>query len=157
MSEIWKNIPDYDNYDVSNLGNVRSKRKVLSPSVNVHGYKVVSLYANGIKKQWKVHQLVALCFLDYKFENHSIVIDHVNGDKIDNKLSNLKLISQRENRSKLSKKTTSKYTGVYFQKKTRKYTAMIYINGKTKYLGVFSNQKDAKCAYDNELKILKRP
>jgi hypothetical protein len=27
MSEVWKNIPDYDNYEVSNLGNVRSKRK----------------------------------------------------------------------------------------------------------------------------------
>ena len=158
MSEVWKNIPDYDNYEVSNFGNVKSKRKTLTPSTNIHGYKVVSLHSNGIKKQWKVHQLVALCFLDYKFENHSLVIDHINGDKIDNRLENIQLISQRENRSKLSKKTTSDHVGVYFQKKTGKYTAMIYVNGKVKYLGSFDNQEDAKAAYDQELNnlILKR-
>lgn len=158
MSEVWKNIPDYDNYEVSNLGNVRSKRKTLNPSTNIQGYKVVSLHSNGVKKQWKVHQLVALCFLSYRFENHSLVIDHINGDKTDNRLDNLQLISQRENRSKLSKKTTSDYVGVYFQKKTKKYTSMIYINGTIRYLGSFDNQEDAKAAYDKELNnlILKR-
>lgn len=158
MSEVWKNIPDYDNYEVSNLGNVKSKRKLLKPSINMYGYAVLSLHNKGVKKQWKVHQLVALCFFDYRFENHSTVIDHINGSKSDNRLENLQLISQRENKSKSSKKTTSKYTGVYFQKKTGKYTVMIYINGKIKYLGSFDNQEDAKAAYDQELNnlILKR-
>jgi len=158
MSEVWKNIPDYDNYEVSNLGNVRSKRKLLKPSINVFGYAVLSMYNKGIKKQWKVHQLVALCFLGYRFENHSIVIDHINENKSDNRLENIQLISQRENKSRSSKKTTSRYTGVYFQKKTGKYTAMIYVDDKLKYLGVFVNQEDAKMAYDKELinLILKR-
>ena len=153
MDEIWKPVPGYEGYyQVSSLGNIKSKRKLLNPYTNVHGYQVVSLLLKGVRKQWKVHQVVALSFLDYTFKNHGIIIDHIDGCKTNNYLSNLQLISQRENKSKLSKKTGSKYTGVYFQKKSGKYTAMIYVKDKIKYLGLFETEEEASEYYQNALK-----
>jgi hypothetical protein len=152
MSEVWKIIPEFENYMVSNLGNVRSKRKLLNPTTNLHGYKVVSLHNKGVKKQKKVHQLVALCFLNYQFENHSLVIDHVNGVKTDNKVENLQLITQRQNKSKDSPKITCSKTGVYLQKKTGRFTAMIYIKNTYKYLGSFKTEEEASDYYQKALK-----
>lgn len=152
MSEVWKIIPEFENYMVSNLGNVRSNRKLLNPTTNLHGYKVVSLHNKGVKKQKKVHQLVTLCFLDYQFKNHSLVIDHVNGIKTDNKVENLQLISQRENKSKDSPKTTCSKTGVYLQKKTGKFTAIIHVKGLNKYLGLFNTEAEAYEYYQKALK-----
>lgn len=147
MNEIWKSIPNYERYFVSNFGNVKGLRGLLNPSKNHHGYLVVSLHNEFGKKQFKIHQLVALCFLNYKFKNHSLIIDHVNNDKSDNRLENLNLISQRANKSKDSNKTTSSYTGVYFQKKTGKYISMLYANNKYNYLGIFENEKEASEYY----------
>ena len=65
--EIWKDLEDYPNYQVSNMGRVKSlkfsKEKIMKSSKNNNGYFVVSLCKEGKIKNYLVHRLVAQAFL----------------------------------------------------------------------------------------------
>jgi hypothetical protein len=80
-------------------------------------------------------------------ENH---IDHINFDKSDNRLSNLRVISARENTSRVKRGTSSKYVGVYFMKSRSKWDARIKVLGKVKHLGYFDDEYQAHLAYEKE-------
>jgi SET domain-containing protein len=158
MNEIFKDIPDYEGiYQVSNLGNVKSirngKEKILSKRITSRGYVLCSLFKNGELKQIQAHQLVAITFLGHKPDGHKIVVDHIDNNKLNNRLDNLQLISQRENILK-DRKSKSKYTGVVWHEKAKKWMARIKFYGKSKYLGLFKNEHDAHLAYQNALKQL---
>jgi len=72
-------------------------------------------------------------------------IDHINGDKADNRLVNLRNVSRGINmmNKAQSKKNTSGVTGVVWHKAARKWTAQIRIDGKNHYLGVFNTVSEA--------------
>ena len=163
--ENWKKIKDYPNYEVSDLGNVRSldrtiktsNNKVrffkgvnLNPSVNVHGYKIVSLNNNGFKKTFRVHKLVAVAFLNHTPSGFKEVVDHINNDKLDNRVDNLQLTTQRHNLSK-DKKGSSKYTGVSWHKRHNKWGSQIRVNSKIKHLGYYDCELAAAHAYQKAL------
>jgi hypothetical protein len=75
-------------------------------------------------------------------------IDHINGNKKDNRLENLRAVSNRENlrNKKIYKNNTSGTIGVSFYKSKQGYQASIKINGKRKNLGVFKNKEEAIAA-----------
>lgn len=154
--EIWKTIPGYDKYKVSNLGRIKSLKykepKILKKKINIYGYEQIALTKNSKKKYYQVHQLVAMAFLNHKPCGHKIVVDHIDFDRTNNTLQNLRLTTQRENTNKKHLKSSSKYTGVYWDKKSDKWRSMIRINGKLKYLGLYENEYDAYLSYKKELK-----
>jgi hypothetical protein len=150
--EIWRIIPDYNcNYKVSNLGRVYSNisNKYLSFN-SVRGYKTVSL--NG--KNRYVHQLVAICFLNHKPNGHKSIVDHIDGNHLNNRLDNLQIITQRQNLSKDKKNKTSKYTGVCWNKRAKKWFSQIRDGKKVIYLGVFRSELEAANAYKKAKKAL---
>lgn len=154
--ENWKAIPGYEGlYEVSDLGNVRNVRtgRILKPAKNSTGYLKVVLLKNGKLKNPKIHKLVAMAFLDHVPCGHKITVDHINGIRIDNKLENLELVSMRENtnRGYARRKTSSEFPGVSFNKRDKKWIAQIYVNGKLKYLGLFTNELEAAQAYQTAL------
>jgi hypothetical protein len=158
IEEIWKDIPGYEGiYQVSDLGNVKSlrfnKEKILKPGVNGSGYYTVVL-CKGKRKTKKVHKLVAMAFLNHNPDGYKLVVDHKDNDKLNNILSNLQLISQRENSSK-DKKGTSKHTGVSWDKERNKWKSSISINGKLKNLGRFNCELAAHHAYEKKLDEIK--
>ena len=118
MQEIWKKIitPDgiYENYQVSNLGNIRSlnynhtgKEKILKQNENRYGYMQVRLCKNSETKNYTVHRLVAMAFMpnvmNYK------CIDHRDTNKHNNNVLNLVWCTQKQNaNNELSKKKMSK-------------------------------------------------
>ena len=159
MEEIWKNVPNYDGmYQVSNLGRVKSfkknKEKILINSKHHSGYLTNKLSKNNVSKSFMTHQLVAICFLNHSQKGMSLVIDHINNDKSNNKVENLQVITQRENSYKNQGKYSSKYKGVSWHKLANKWIAGIYIKGKKYNLGLFINEKEASDAYQLKLKTL---
>lgn len=100
-----------------------------------------------------IHKLVAMAFLNHTPDGTQIfVINHKNFDKMDNRVENLEIVTSRENSNKKHLSSTSKYTGVSWNKNTNKWRADIYINSKLNYLGLFTNEIEASNAYQNALK-----
>ena len=104
--EIWKDIPNYEGYQVSNLGRVKSlerldvigrkrKEKILKPTINHKGYYQVGLWKQSIGKMYLVHRLVWIAFNGTIPEG--LQVNHINEIKSDNRLSNLNLMTPKEN------------------------------------------------------------
>lgn len=160
MQEIWKDVKGYEGlYQVSNLGNVKSlnykrtgKERNLKLSNDGHGYLRVALLKDGIQKTKRVHKLVAESFLNHKASGMVEVVDHINNNQKDNRLSNLRLTTNRDNVSKHTRKTYSKYTGVTWCKRSKRWLSRIRIEGKQKHLGSFKCEIKAHYAYQEALK-----
>ena len=154
--EIFKSIPNYEGlYEVSNMGNVKSlsgkTNKILKPFKPNNGYLKVNLFKDGKYKTLKVHQLVAMAFLNHVPCGMLLVIDHIDSNKDNNKLNNLQIITNRENVYKTQDKYSSRFKGVNWNKQYKKWRSAIMINKKRKFLGSYSDEYQAHLAYQNAL------
>ena len=79
-----------------------------------------------------------------------LIVDHKNGNSLDNRRPNLRLGTQSQNMQNRAKKkgTTSRFVGVCYDKRDRKWIARIRTDGKVKCLGSHSNEIEAAKAYD---------
>lgn len=160
--EIWKDVIGYEDiYQVSNIGNIKSlnynrtgKEQLLVLSKDRFGYLCIHLCKQGKKRKFKVHQLVAIEFLNHIPCGHERVVDHIDTNKKNNDVSNLQILSNRENLSKDKKGYSSQYVGVAWCKSNKKWRAQMTINKKVVHLGNFNNEIDAHNAYQNRLKEL---
>lgn len=155
MSEIWKPILGYENYQVSSFGRVKNtkfNKEILLKAKTTTKYLTVNLYKDNVKKTRNIHQLVAIAFLGHNPNGCKLVINHINFNSFDNTLENLEIVTSRENGNKKHIKSSSKYTGVSWCKKSKKFRSVISINNKNKYLGIFENEIDAHNAYQKALK-----
>lgn len=168
--EIWKDIPDYEGlYQISNLGRLKSlskilknrwgfynsKEKIIKGNITKEGYVSVKLTNLKNESNFKIHSLVCLVFFNYKnSKKDNLVIDHINNIKNDNRLSNLQIITNRQNCSKDVKNKTSKHTGVSWDKNRKKWSSKIKIDNKTINLGRHKKEYDAHLAYQKALKEL---
>ena len=104
--EEWKTVvvngEVYNNYMVSNWGNVKSlnyrntgKEKMLKLGENAGNYLIVALYKDGKQKTCLIHRLVAEAFLPKAEEKTHV--DHIDSDRQNNNVNNLRWCSQAEN------------------------------------------------------------
>lgn len=154
--EEFRNIEGYEGYyEVSNYGNVKSfhrnKETILKPTFS-KGYFQVTLCKKGSVKYKTIHKLVAEAFLNHKPCGSKLVINHINFNILDNRVENLEIVTTRENSNQKHLKSSSKYTGVSWDKNSNKWKSQIWINRKKKHLGYFINELEASNAYQNELK-----
>lgn len=106
--EKWKKIPDYPDYKISNYGKIYSKisEKELKPHLNSHGY--YTAYFGSKRKQFFVHRLVFGTFTGEKIDPKKFVVDHIDRNKTNNFLGNLRKSTFSEN-SKNRDWNTSNY------------------------------------------------
>jgi len=151
--EEWRDMPNKNSlYKISDLGRAKSmarislnsgayggkisvKEKILKQNVNSGYLKIGKGFA-------KVHQLVAMAFLDHVPCGYTLVVDHINNNPLDNRLSNLQIITQRENIIK-EVRGRSKFTGVYWGERQKKWIGLIRYKGKSKQLGSFNTEEEA--------------
>lgn len=106
------------------------------------GYFVIRIN----NKLYKSHRLAWL----YAYgEFPDLVIDHINGNGFDNRLQNLRVVTQKQNceNQKLHKNNTSGHPGVDWSKVSNKWRAKITLNYKTIHIGLFENKDQAIDAY----------
>ena len=125
-----------------------SKRKGLRiktvGSIHKHGY--LQCRING--KHWKVHRLA---WYLYYGELPKGDIDHINHDRTDNRICNLRDVTKKENGRNQSKpkRNTSGAVGVYMQKDRNRWYASIRVDGKNIFLGSFVEYHEAVNARKN--------
>jgi hypothetical protein len=172
--EIWVPILGLENqYEVSNFGNVKSisrtinvkrkkgenvrpiKERILSQFLvgkKNNNYFAVQLCVNGRCKTFKVHILMAVSFFYDQYlelvisSNEKYIVDHRNENRFDNILSNLQIITNRENITKaIMHKNPNRLMGV--KQNRDKFQSQIFANGQQNYLGTFGTELEAHEAY----------
>jgi hypothetical protein len=106
------------------------------------------------KKAVLIHRLVAALYFGIDAIKDK-EIDHINGNKLDNRISNLRICTRTENMRNKGKQNnnTSGFKGVVYLKRDKKWRAQIKVNNKLKYLGQFENKIDAALEYDKAAKL----
>lgn len=99
MEEVWKAIPGYEGfYEVSNTGKVRSiyrYKRVLKPMIGRAGYERVDLFKNKDRKQFSVHRLVAMAFIENP--EGKPMVNHKDESRRNNYADNLEWVTHIEN------------------------------------------------------------
>lgn len=98
------------------------------------------------KVKYKAHRLIYLYHYGYLPKE----IDHINGDKLDNRIENLRACTRFQNNRnrRANVNSTSKYKGVSWHSGHKRWSANISIEGKFKHLGYFPSEYEAARAYD---------
>lgn len=111
MEEIWNPIYNYEGYyEISSDAKIKSidrvvksksnrfcKGKILKQTNDKYGYKTIQLNKNGKRKVYFVHRLVILSFFGVDTNDNKNQVNHKNGNKSDNRLSNLEWMTASEN------------------------------------------------------------
>jgi hypothetical protein len=114
---------------------------------HVHkGYVATTLGSGSEAQRLYLHRLLV--------PTDEAVVDHKNGDRLDNRLGNLRPASTSQNGANVSRLSTNKsgFKGVV--KHGRKFRAYVHKSGRTQYLGTFDTAKEAACEYDRNAKKL---
>ena len=153
MKEVWRDIRGFEGlYKVSNLGGVLScrnkQKKIISP-ISIHsGYLIVSLSKCGKRKTFCISHLVWDAFIGKSRED--LQVDHIDGSKTNNQVTNLQLLTRRENIAKGYWQNGRELpTGIW--KNGKNYRAGIQIGKKRHHLGSFKTIEQASSAYQKAL------
>ena len=108
-----------------------------------NGYAIRSSYKTNSN-----HSLMHRMIIDTP---KGMLTDHINGDKLDNRRSNLRIATKSENMMNAGMRTNNKsgFKGVTWSKNAKKWASQIMINGRHIHFGYFDDPKDAALAHDN--------
>ena len=120
----------------------RIRRRFLKQAVTKDGYHRVGLCRDGKRKMCKVHGLVAIHYIPNS--DNKLEVDHINQDKSDNRLENLRWVTKSENQQNTGKRidNTSGHKNISYHKKSDGWQFVKSINGKT-YTKLFRTKIEA--------------
>ena len=138
---IWKKIYERGKfYEVSNEGSVRMKK-----SNGEYYYYKSSIQRDGYVRSGhrSNHQWVAIAFLNHVPNGFDLVVHHKDGNRSNNNVSNLEVITQSENIKKKNIPKSSIYNYVEFMGGIGRYKVTMKAEGKCRYYGTFEKEEDA--------------
>jgi len=127
----------------------RKTGKIMGYIHNTTGYVIIAKWVNG--KCYSMKRSNVIWWGKYqKMPSAKMHIDHIDGDKTNDRIENLQILSNQQNRAKKRKPTkiSSKYMGVSFRKNRKKFQALIKKWGKTYSFGNYRDEKEAAIARD---------
>ena len=151
INEVWRPVSGHMNYQVSNIGRIRNSTtgKILKPVTNTNGYYFVCLCSNGKRTTRKIHRLVGQEFLPPPENDDQTLIDHIDRDKLNNCITNLRFVTRSQNCMNRPKQSnsTSNYKGIY-RRKDNKWRAVIHKDSIAIHLGCYDTEEKAAHAYN---------
>lgn len=166
-TEVWRHVIGYEGrYMVSNLGRVQSigrevdypngvkinlSKRILKLTTHKYGYKIASMNMNGHNKKVGVHILVAKAFIPNP--DNKPQVNHIDGDKANNNVSNLEWVTSAENAShNILPKMKHKHIGVRYEPRGGSWVAGISKGNKRIHIGTFKTEEEAHKARTEYLK-----
>lgn len=116
----------------------------------VGGYLVCAIRRRGASYPMKIHRIVAECLLGAPIPP-GMVIDHIDGNRVNNAPSNLRIVRPRDNCRNLTRtpshNRSSGLIGVSFYARTGRWRAYIVVNNRSRHIGYFATREEARGAY----------
>ena len=132
-----------------NPRSLKLKPNSIAGCLTKDGYWNVGIQTNKKTLLYRVHRIIF--YIVHKKNINDIYVDHIDNNRKNNTIKNLRVataMQNNRNQRKRQGKTSSKYKGVQWDKKANKWKAVIMVNYKLIYLGVFTEEKEAACAYN---------
>jgi len=122
MNETWKRSPDFPDYEVSDAGRIKNRRAglILKHQIQNSGYYLVHIRKNHRRRAITIHRLVLMTFIGHPQEG--MQCDHINGNKLDNRLVNLHWVTGEDNmrnnatKAKMSQHSAKNLLGCFGEK-----------------------------------------
>ena len=153
--EIWKPIPFFNGYFVSNYGRIKSKYRILKQRVDSKGYSTTKIKNNdGDVKNLQVHRIVATAFIP-NLDNKPCV-DHIDTDRTNNRVmfndegtidyekTNLRWVTPKENANNPNSLRKLRNAQNNEDKKRKRIATRLANGGKTSPKEVFSYTKEGR-------------
>ena len=130
MEEEFRIIKEFPNYSVSSFGRIKNNKtgRILKPSLKQNGYYGIRLSKTNNVFDKHIHRLIGEAFISNP--NNKPCIDHIDNNRANNNINNLRWVSQTENNMNMILNTRNKTNckGVCFQKANNKWKAEIMKN-----------------------------
>lgn len=161
QDEMWKPITGYEGkYEVSNYGRVKNlpfvyvsgrngnqtkevPEGIRKTCISPKGYEQVVIRKNGDKRTVLIHHLVWDAFGNATRNGIKLQIDHIDGNKTNNHINNLQVLTAKENR----RKSINRDLPIGVVRHGNKYQSQITKNGKGSFLGLFDTPEEAHQKY----------
>jgi hypothetical protein len=148
MSIEWRTIEGYPNYKIGTNGEIKRNEQIVKLTPHSGGYRVINLHNEGCESSVQyVHRIVAVTFISNP--GNKRVVDHINNDRSDNRVENLRWTTQSENCINIPTRAKNRHI---YSSSPRSHLVKILRNGKWVFNKRFSTLEEAIAARDDFLK-----
>jgi hypothetical protein len=112
----------------------------MKQSISENGYYKIRLYYEGKQTYYRIHRIVAYAYLELDINNTKQQVDHIDGNRLNNDVSNLRIVTNQQN-------SFNRLNIKGYEPRYGRFRATIKLNGKHIRLGTYDTEEEARQAY----------